>query len=223
MLEIINFLSKYSIWIYLGLLILFLVGVRNLLETLSRKREIVFGLERELLQNRINRIVTIMSLIFLLIMGEFLLVTFLVPSLPSASQLSTQTVNPLLSPPLSSSNSSSETQSVTQSSLSSLPPSCVVGQVLISDPIPDQEISGEVTIMGTADVPNFGFYKYEYSPVGTDTWTTILAGRDPVIDGELGIWDTTELTSGDYQLRLVVFDNINTEYPACAITLRVSN
>jgi len=205
MLEIVKFLSQYSTWIYLSLIIIFLVGVRNLLAVLSKKREIVFGLERDLIQQKMNRIITFMVLLFLLIIGEFLMVTFLVPTLPSASQLITPTINPLLSSQISPSLNSSETQSTSISPLESLPENCVIGQVMISEPIPDQEIKGEVTIKGTADVPNFGFYKYEYTSVGSENWTTILAGRNPVIDGELGIWDTSELTSGDYRLRLVVF------------------
>jgi hypothetical protein len=223
MLEIVKFLSQYSTWIYLSLIIIFLVGVRNLTAILAKRKEIVFGLEKDLIQRKLNRIITIMVLIFLLILGEFLLVTFLVPTIPSASQLITETINPLGSSEIPLLQNLSETQISTETPLTSLPENCVIGQVMISKPNPDQEIKGVVTIEGTADIPNFGFYKYEYSPVGSENWTTILAGRNPVIGGELGIWDTTELTSGDYRLRLVVFDNINTQFPACSITIRVIN
>jgi len=70
-------------------------------------------------------------------------------------------------------------------------------------------------------VPNFGFYKYEYAAQGSETWSTILAGNKPVIAGILGTWDTTEITPGDYQLRLVVSDNTGVELPACIIHVRV--
>ncbi|MFC2064728.1 hypothetical protein ACFLXB_06500 [Chloroflexota bacterium] len=189
---------------------------------MNERREFVFGLEKDLSKRRINRIITFMVLIALLLIGEFSLVTFVAPSLPSSTQLLTQTINPLITPQFFPLQSTSGTQIVDQP-IGSIPENCIIGQVLISEPVPDQEIRGEIVIKGTADIPNFGFYKYEYSPLGAENWTTILAGREPVIDGELGNWDTSELTSGDYQLRLVVFDNVNSEYPACSITIRVNN
>ena len=223
MIEIITFLSQYSTWIYLGLIVLFLVGVRNLISTLLERRVLVFGLEKDLTRQRINRIIAIMVLIALLLIGEFSLVTFLAPTVPSATQLLTQTINPLVTQQNSSVQNTSGTQVDNQSVFASLPENCIIGQVMILEPVSGQEIRGEVVIKGTADIPNFGFYKYEYTPMGKENWTTILAGRDPIIDGELGNWDTTELTSGDYRLRLVVFDNINSEYPACSITIQVNN
>jgi hypothetical protein len=79
-----------------------------------------------------------------------------------------------------------------------------------------------VDIQGTASVPNFGFYKYEVAPLNSDTWATISAGRDVVVAGSLGKWDTTALTPGDYQLRLVVTDNQGKSLPPCVILIRVS-
>jgi hypothetical protein len=78
-----------------------------------------------------------------------------------------------------------------------------------------------VILKGTATVPNFGFYKYEFAPIGTDVWSTVLANNKPVLDGELGNWDTSALVTGDYRLRLVVTDNQGNELPACIIPLRV--
>ena len=92
---------------------------------------------------------------------------------------------------------------------------------MITDPKSGQEILGEITLIGTVDIPNFGFYKYEYASQGSDSWSTILAGNKEVIGGDLGNSDTTEVTAGDYQFRLVVSDNNGVELPACTIQLRV--
>jgi hypothetical protein len=78
-------------------------------------------------------------------------------------------------------------------------------------------------LIGTADIPNFGFYKYEVTPLGTETWATVSAGRDPVKNERLGDWDTTTLANGDYFLRLVVTDNIGTSLEPCVIAIRILN
>ena len=76
--------------------------------------------------------------------------------------------------------------------------------------------------MGTADIPNFGFYKYEYAPLGSDTWATIVADKKVVQDSNLGKWViTSTITPGDYQLRLVVSDNNGINFPACVIPVRI--
>jgi hypothetical protein len=108
------------------------------------------------------------------------------------------------------------------SSLSSESNGCVKGRVDISSPEGGQEVKGTVEISGTADIQDFGFYKYEVSPLGAETWATISAGRERVTGGSLGQWDTTALSPGDYQLRLVVTDNQGRALPACVIQVRIA-
>jgi hypothetical protein len=77
--------------------------------------------------------------------------------------------------------------------------------------------------MGTADVPNFGFYKYEVTSMGTQNWATIAAKPKPVKGGELGEWNTLPFTNGDYFLRLVVIDNVGASLEPCVIAVRILN
>jgi hypothetical protein len=224
MIEIVQFFSKNSPWVYLILIIGLLISLRGLLSTLSEQRNLVFGLEREITHLRVVRSVTSMVIIGLLIIGEFTLVTFLSPTLPALTLITTPTINPLLVPQetvISGLGTESiETPKAVPTQIQAS--GCIIGQINITEPKAGQEIRGEVTLVGTADIPNFGFYKYEYAAQWSDNWSTILAGRDPVINGKLGDWDLTELTPGDYFLRLVVFDNINTEMPICIIPVRVT-
>jgi hypothetical protein len=94
---------------------------------------------------------------------------------------------------------------------------------MLTSPDPGEEIKGTVILNGTADIPNFGFYKYEIAPAGTSNWTTISAGAKPVKDDELGKWDTTALTNGDYFLQLVIIDNVGQTLEPCVIAVRVAN
>jgi hypothetical protein len=94
---------------------------------------------------------------------------------------------------------------------------------MISSPQEGAELSDVITIKGTANIANFGFYKYEVARPDDDVWLTIQAGREIVNDNDLGQWDTRTLTSGDYMLRLVVTDNQGQSLSPCVIQVRVNN
>jgi hypothetical protein len=98
---------------------------------------------------------------------------------------------------------------------------CVPGQVEFTSPKPGEEIKGTIDLIGTVNISNFGFYKYEVAPNGGSNWATISADRVTVMNNSLGRWDTTALTPGDYQLRLVVTDNQGNSLPPCVIPVRV--
>jgi hypothetical protein len=98
---------------------------------------------------------------------------------------------------------------------------CTPGAVEWSSPKTGDEISGKVQLLGTVNIPNLGFYKYEYSQPGTDVWSTIAAGNKNIVNDLLGNWDTTLLVPGDYLLRLVVADNQNQLLPACVVSVRI--
>jgi hypothetical protein len=100
---------------------------------------------------------------------------------------------------------------------------CVPGQIMISSPQEGVELSGVITITGTANIANFGFYKYEVARPDDDVWLTIQAGREIKQENDLGQWDTRTLSPGDYMLRLVVTDNQGNSLPPCMIQVRVNN
>jgi hypothetical protein len=151
------------------------------------------------------------------------LVVFLVPNIPALSLLTTATINPLFTPtstfPLTFMDSSGSGTPASTPTL--MATGCIPGQIDITSPKAGDQIQGSITLKGTANIPNFGFYKYEFAPLGSDAWAAILANRKPVQDGDLGNWDTSAITTGDYLLRLVVIDNQGNELPACIIPLRI--
>ena len=78
-------------------------------------------------------------------------------------------------------------------------------------------------LIGTAYIPNFGFYKYEIAPAGTQEWATISADRTPKKAESLGKWNTLSRGNGDYFLRLVITDNAGNSLEPCVIAIRVLN
>ena len=78
---------------------------------------------------------------------------------------------------------------------------------LVTSPTNNAVVRGVVEIQGSADHPQFQFYKVEFAPepVTGDQWQIIGDLHDqPVINGILETWDTTPYPDGSYTLRLQV-------------------
>jgi len=214
-------LETYSPLVYIVLVMMGLYAFRRMWSTWREWHDSVYTLEREFALRRLGGATAFGFLVLLLFFGEFYIVTFVTPSLPAADALTTPTLD-LLAEPVGTVSVDGvvplETPE-TQSGMSG----CVPEQIMLTAPKPGEEISGTTILSGTADVPNFGFFKYEIAPQGTDNWTTISAGSKPVKDDELGRWDTTAITNGDYFLQLVILDNVGQTLEPCVIAVRVTN
>lgn len=214
-------LATYSPLIYIALAIMGLYAFRRMWRSWREWRDAVYSLEREFALHRLGQATAFGFLVLLLFFAEFYVATFIVPSLPAADILVTPTLDLLATPvgTLSPDGIVPLATPETQSGMSG----CVPEQIMLTAPKPGEEIKGTVTLTGTASISNFGFYKYEMAPVGTDNWTTISAGDEPKTDDELGKWDTTALTNGDYFLQLVIIDNVGQTLEPCVIAVRVAN
>ena len=222
MTEIYNFLASYEALIYIVLAIGGLFSFRWLWRSWRESQTAVYTMEREFSSRRVGQSVTISVLIATLFCVEFFVATFIIPGLPSNDLIPTSTLD-LISTPTGTLSPAAMTQFA---NLPLQPPSanltgCTKNQIMLTSPIPGQEVQGTITLIGTVNIPNFGFYKYEVAPQGSDTWATISAGRETVVNSKLGEWITTALTPGDYQLRLVVTDNQGVALPACVVPVRV--
>jgi hypothetical protein len=219
-----RFLANYEGLIYILLSLGGLFAFRWLWKSWREWRDSVFGLEREFAVRRMSQALMVSLLILFLFLGELFLTSFVVPTLPSTDILATPTLDILdRTQGVLSSNPAVALTVITPvtNSLSALASGCIPGEIILTSPEPGQEVSGTITLIGTVDVDNFGFYKYEVALQGTEIWATISAGRDIVRNGDVGLWDTSTLTPGDYQLRLEVTDNQGDSYPPCVIPVRV--
>lgn len=217
---IFRFVVDNEILIYLVLALGGVVAVRWLIKALREYRQAVFGLEREFARRRLASSLTTVSIILVVTIIEFLVVSFVIPSLESSTFTPTPTLALSSAGTLAGNTLAGETATAPEPAPASAE-GCVANQVAFTSPEPGQEVSDVVVLTGVINVPSFGFYKYEVAAAGTENWNTISAGRTVGEDGQLGRWDTTELVPGDYLLRLVVTDNEGNALPPCVVSVRV--
>jgi hypothetical protein len=218
-----EFLVRYEFLFYAALGVGLVIALRGLVLAYGRMRSAVFGLERQLATREFNRSLALIVGLSEMGLTLFCIASFIVPGRPSVFFRLTPTPDLLSTPqgtvPPELATSLAETPVANDLPFGSQ--GCIPGQIVIASPAPDSDVSGIVDIVGTVDIPDFGFYKYEIAPQGSQNWATVSAGRQPVRNDVLGRWDTTALTPGDYQLRLVVSDNQGSQQPPCIVVLRV--
>ena len=81
---VIRFLAEFEVPIYLVLGIVALVYLRRVLAALEEKRGAIFGLEREAAQRKVVAATSVLILVGLLTVGEFIVATFLAGELTQA-------------------------------------------------------------------------------------------------------------------------------------------
>jgi hypothetical protein len=214
-------LANYEPLIYIVLSIGALFAFRRMWRSWREWRDSVYGLEREFTLRRLVQASGLALLILGLVFAEFFIATYIAPSLPASDSMATATLN-LLVTPAGTVSPDSPVQLVTQEVPTGMS-GCIPDQIMITSPSPGDPVRDTVIITGTADVPNFAFYKYEVASMGSQNWATIAASREPVRNEQLGEWNTASLTNGDYFLRLVITDNVGESLEPCVIAVRVLN
>ena len=222
MTNLVRALDSYKEGIFLVLAIGAVLAFRWLWKSWREWQMSVYKLEREFAMRRLSQAVTFSLVVVVLLCAEAALVVFVIPGLPASFFIPTPTMD-VLAQPVGTLSPDQMTQAVAapQPAVSANMQGCVPNQIMISSPKPGEEVKGKIEVKGTVNIPNFGFYKYEVALRGSDTWATILAGTEVRIDAPLGQWDTTALTPGDYQLRVVVTDNKGVALTPCIIPIRV--
>jgi hypothetical protein len=229
--EALRFLNSYEIWIYVLLALVSLFYIRKFILAWEELRGAAFGLERESAQSRLNRSASMLVLLLVMGLAVFVMVSFIVPSVPMANPLNTPTLD-LLATATTTLPADTDGGDIPKEieATDSPPPlepilveGCIPGQLEFVEPKDGEEISGIVTLIGTVNHPNFGFYKYEVARPGDTIWLTIQAGREPKQESELGQWDTTALSPGEYLIRLVLTDNQGESLNPCIIKVYVNN
>ena len=81
-------------------------------------------------------------------------------------------------------------------------------QVALFQPLPGENVAGEVYVVGRANMPGFSYYMVEYGegqdPIG---WGPVAGPvYAPVDGGLLAVWNVARLADRDYTVRVVVYD-----------------
>lgn len=218
-------LATYEYPIYIVLAIVGLFVFRRMWRAWREWQNAVYGLEREFALGRLARATTVAFIILGLVFAEFYVATFVAPTLPASDILSTPTLD-LLAAPAGTLSPDAATQAALSPVTQEVPSGmngCQPEKIMITSPRSGETISGTITLTGSANVSNFGFYKYEVAPRGTANWATVSAGDKVVKNDKLGDWDTTALANGDYFLQLVIIDNVGVTLEPCVIAVRVLN
>jgi hypothetical protein len=181
--EALRFFKMYELWIYLLLGLGGLLYAAKFARAWNELRRSSFGLERESAQARLNRAASVLVLLFIIVITQFTLVTFIVPAVPGANPLLTPTLDLLATPTTTlASDSTPAAQAATPPPAEILQPEllsgCIPGQIELAEPQDGSTVQGIVPIVGTASVPNFGFYKFEMTPANETNWLSIEANNN---------------------------------------------
>jgi hypothetical protein len=220
MVEVVRLLIDFEIWIYALLGLIGVIYISRLLSDWREWRSAIFGLERDGAQRRLVMSATVVVLLLLTAGAELFVVSFVAPSYPMTDMLPTPTLD-LMTTPTATLAPGVVAPLVVPTISADISSGCIPGSIDWTSPFPGEEINGVVELVGTVDVLNLGFYKYEFSTPGQDNWTTIAGGNVKKVEESLGVWDTGQRLPGDYLLRLVVTNNEGTALPPCIIPVEV--
>lgn len=189
----------------------------------------IYGLERTAARARLNQATIVLFVLLLTGVIVFVTVTFTASSLPAQALLATPTLDLSIEhtePATTLTPASGENLGVVSATplptVAINPAACLPGSINISEPQSGDTIRGAVEVIGTANVEDFGFYKFEVARADEELWLTIQAGRTIVRDDVLvENWDTSRLPPGNYVLQLLITDRQGEESTPCRIPVRI--
>ncbi len=239
-------LANYAGLIYLACLVGIVLYFREIIVARQDRKQSLYALEREAANSRASRGVLMIFLLTLLTGAIYLLSVYIAPTLavdepvttptppftlttetptPTFQPSPTRTPRPTLTPTGSAPATLEPTAAPAESPTPAPPPlppaSCPDPDVQLVAPVAGQTFTGSIQLRGTADTPNFAFYKFTLKgPATGDVAKTVGdVVRAPRRDAVLGDIDGASLTAqpGTYIVSLIVVDNTGNEYPACTV------
>ena len=244
----VQLLVNYAGLIYIALGVGAVFYFREILAARQDLQQSLYSLEREAATSRLWRSVLMLGLLGLIAGATLVLSTVVAPQVttnegrvtPTAAFiLPTNTPTPTFQPtPTRTPRPPTPTPGTPTPTLQGAPTegptptpeslpvlACPDPNVQIVAPVAGQVFSGDIQVRGTADAPNFAFYKLTLNgpATGNVTQTAGDVVRAPVRDGVLGAIDPTNLLNqpGVYTLGLVVVDNTGNELPHCDVSIVV--
>jgi len=244
---LLNLIEEHTAWLYGACVLAILYFVRSYWVAHRQRENTVFTIEKEIAAHREGRAMSGVGVVLgiaVVITGiKYYVVptidvakivsptpTLTIPVPTTAVVIATRTPTPVPvattpSPDVSPTPSPTEGAPATDTPPPPPAPACADPNVCITSPGMGATVSGMVAIVGTADHPQFDFYKIESAqgeqPGG---WHTISeVHRTPVHGGLLEQLNTAALPNGVNWIRLVVVDKTGNFPPPCEVRIIVQN
>ena len=153
-----KFLASNEVLIYILLAIGGMFSFRWLWRSWREWQVAVYNLEREFSARRLGRSAAISTLIIIVFCGEFFIASFIIPGLPADFFITTPTLD-LISTPTGTLSPQMMTQfsGLLPQTVAAGNTGCAPNQIMITFPEAGNEIKGAVELLGTVNIPNFGF------------------------------------------------------------------
>lgn len=225
--QALNFFKSYETAIYVLLGLGGMVQLRRFYFAWEELRGATFGLIREQAQSKLNQSAAVLTLIIVFGIGLFIAVTYIAPAriIAQSQEISSEAAARSGEQKQDEESDAGVSESSNPDELSSngLAVSlCSPGEAEISFPSEGDILREAVQVVGTANIENFGFYKFDVYSYEADQWINIQAGNTPVVDGQLiNIWDVNTLDAGQYLLRLNVQNNEGEVVATCQVGIRI--
>ncbi len=102
---------------------------------------------------------------------------------------------------------------------------CTNPDSVIALPSVGETLSGTVQFLGTARLPDFGFYKLEIRPesYSAEDYVTFFTSEVPILSDVLVEFDTRAFDNGSYWIRLVVVSQTGNYPERCANLYEIQN
>jgi hypothetical protein len=241
---LVKFIAKNANYLYIvcGLILL---PFLNQIQRARRDRLSIFPLEKENAAKRLRRAMFGVGLVLSIAAGIFYISSYAEPTIaeldetptstPTSVLFATPTHQPLAPTPMETPTitltptrrprpTPQEVEPTDTPILEVVAPDCFNPGVRIAFPGVNAVLKGIVEILGSANIENFGYYKFEFKSLTTaDEWHHIYTGEQPVPDGVLGYWNVDPLPAGEYLFQLVVVDATGNYPPPCQVRLSIED
>lgn len=201
----IELIAQYENWIYGGLGVVSLWYVWRLVQARMRLSATPFGLERESAYQLQNGALAMLFILAALAGAIYIGTHYILPNLDLLTAGPPPTPAPATATPIGNAV-------IVDSS------GCLNPNVTLIQPEPNERIAGAFEAQGTANIPDFAFFKLELSGANTQgEWATVDVGSEIVISDTLGTFDSSLYFPGEYAFRLVVIDAAGNSPPPCVV------
>ena len=236
-----QFLTDNARFIYGAVALVGLYFLYRAIVLRRERRSAVFPLEREVAMARLYRLFGVATILLLILGGTWAASNLLLPEIETKAPegAATPDILVLIDTPTPTPLPPTATPTVTATpkpkptrkpaprpqntpTPAIIAPACPTAGVSIVAPGVGQTLGGPVTLVGTANIANFQYYKLEWSSAAApDQWHWFAGAETPISNGVLGVFDPALVAPGAYTLRLVVVDATGNFPAPCTVQVIV--